>query len=91
MRKKREDILELIKKTGSDIDLFVDDGNHLARRQVFLCKTVMPLLKKDVIYIIEDVKWSEAIINALPEYECRVSDFPPKLADDRVIVVSNKK
>lgn len=88
--KNKENIVKLIKKTGSDIDLFVDDGNHNKRRQVFLCKTAMPLLKKDVIYIIEDVRFPEEIANALPEYDCQISQFPPKLIDDRFIVVRNK-
>ncbi len=87
---KTDDIVELIKKTGPDIDLFVDDGNHNKRRQIFLCKTALPLLKKDVIYIIEDVRFPEEIVNALPEYDCQISQFPPKLIDDRFIVVRNK-
>lgn len=86
----KEDIIELIKKTGTDIDLFIDDGNHNKRRQVFLCQTLMPLLKKDVIYIIEDVRHPEEIVNTLSEYDCQVSQFPPKYIDDRVIVVKKK-
>lgn len=88
--KKKEDIVELVKKTGSDIDLFVDDGNHNSRRQIFLARTILPLLKKDVIYIIEDVYHPDNILNALSEYDCQVSSFPPKFREDRFIVVKNK-
>jgi len=52
---REKHIKDLIKQTGGDIDLFVDDGNHYREVQVFLCLTVMPLLKKDVIYSIEDI------------------------------------
>jgi hypothetical protein len=86
----KEDILKLIKKTGPDIDLFIDDGNHNRRRQIFLCKTSMPLLKKDVIYIIEDVRYPDEIVSALSEYDCQISQFPARFIDDRVIVVRNK-
>ena len=52
---KKEDIEQLIKNTGKDIDLFVDDGSHHWEYQIFLCLTAMPLLQKEVIYVIEDI------------------------------------
>jgi hypothetical protein len=52
---REKHIKDLIKKTGKDVDLFVDDGAHYREMQVYLCLTVMPLLKDDVIYSIEDV------------------------------------
>lgn len=88
--RKKEDIIELIKKTGSDIDLFIDDGNHNSRRQIFLAKNLMPRLQKDVIYIIEDVYYPDKIVSALSEYDCQISQFPPKLRDDRLIVIRHK-
>lgn len=88
--KKQEDIIELIKNTGSDIDLFIDDGNHLLKHQLFLCKTVMPLLNKDVTYIIEDVNHPDEIIKSLSQYDCKISTFPPKCKDDRLIIISGK-
>ena len=88
--REKADILRLIKNTGSDIDLFIDDGNHNSRRQIFLAKTLMPQLKKDVIYIIEDVRHPEEIMNALSEYNCQVSQFLPKCIDDRLIIVRSK-
>ena len=87
---KKENLTQLIKNTGFDIDLFVDDGNHNSRRQVFLAKNLMPRLQKNVIYIIEDVYYPERIISALPEYDCQVSKFPPKFREDRLIVVRHK-
>lgn len=53
---KTEDLKELIKKVGRDIDIFVDDALHTHEAQIFACKHVLPLLGTDTIYIIEDVK-----------------------------------
>jgi hypothetical protein len=84
------DLENLIKKTGSDIDLFVDDGSHKSADQVFTCLTVMPLLKKDVIYVIEDVS-DPNIINRFTDYDCRLIDFEDRRRlDDRLILVRNK-
>src|SRR3989344_123973 len=88
--RKKEDIIELIKNTGSDIDFFIDDANHNSGRQIFLAKNLMPLLKKDVIYIIEDVDYPERILSALSEYDCQISPFPPKFREDRLIVIKHK-
>ena len=54
-------VADLIGKIGSDIDLFVDDGSHDVQAQINLCKYAMPLLKRDVIYIIEDVHQNRRI------------------------------
>lgn len=88
--RKKEDIVELIKNTGSDIDLFIDDGNHNSRRQAFLAKILMSQFQKDVVYIIEDVYYPNSIINALSEYDCQVFQFSPKFRDDRLIIVKHK-
>lgn len=88
--RKKEDIVRLIKKTGSNIDLFIDDGNHNSRRQIFLAKILMRRLKKDVIYIIEDVYYPEKILSALSDYDCQVSQFTPKFREDRLIIVKHK-
>jgi len=50
-----EKVKKIIKKVGFDIDLFVDDAYHQTDVQVNLFKTVFPLLKKGVLYVIEDV------------------------------------
>ena len=99
---KKGDLEKLIEKTGSDIDLFIDDGSHVLADQMFLCKTMMPLLKKDVIYIIEDVMLTGKITSALQEYECYVpellSPYPDislhpnpqmKIIKNNIVVVKN--
>lgn len=92
--RKGGDLEALIKKTGSDIDLFIDDGSHRAGNQIRVCQTLMPVLKKDVIYIIEDVWSPEDVIKELAEYDCEV---PTLAADgqrrkgDNLVIVKNKK
>ena len=77
--RKKNDLLELIKQTGTDIDLFIDDASHLARNQFFLFKTVFPILDKGVVYIIEDVKNVAKFSKLLTEYKY----FVPELANPR--------
>lgn len=89
----KEEVENLIKKTGTDIDLFIDDGLHTATSQIILCKIAMPLLAKDVIYIIEDVGFPRTIMSALNEYDCNVPRFTDKPGQpkNRIMIVSNKK
>ena len=51
----KNDLENLVRKTDSDLDIVIDDGSHLPHDQVLTCLTLMPHLKKDVVYIIEDV------------------------------------
>lgn len=87
----KEDLVNLISKTGSDIDLFIDDGSHIPKHQVFTCLTLMPMLKKGVIYIIEDVR-NPGIVLHLKEYDYHIVR-KSKIRDkyDRLVVVKNKK
>jgi len=86
-------IKELIKETGSDIDLFVDDGSHKKEHQIHLAKTILPLLKEGVIYIIEDVGWTDHIVKELDEYICKVPNLvkvTEHTSKDRLIVVKKR-
>lgn len=92
--RKKSSIEKLIKQTGSDIDLFVDDGSHKKEHQIFLAKTVLPLLKDSVVYIIEDVGWPSHVIKALGDYDCHVPDLikeVPHTKKDRLIAVKRRK
>lgn len=81
------DMIKLIKQTGTDIDLFIDDGSHRPDDQLFSCLFIMPMLDKDSIYIIEDV-FDESIADEIVKagYEVEVKKFSNRY-DDRVIVV----
>lgn len=92
---KREDLLRLINETGTDIDLFIDDGSHSSNDQQFLCRILMPLFKKDVIYIIEDVRLLGTLGKKLAEYDCIIPKLPPKKQPERgrdqIMIVKHKQ
>lgn len=87
---KKEDLEKLIEKTGSDIDLFIDDGSHIKEHQILTCRTLMPLLKKDVIYVIEDVSNSRIVSRALNKYDCQILLFEGEHHNSKFIVIKNK-
>jgi len=87
---KKEDLEDLIKKTGKDIDIFIDDGSHKTADQIFMAKILMPLLKKDVIYIIEDVGYPRGIQKELFEYDCYAPPIPALGAKAKRGVSRNK-
>jgi len=86
----KEDLEKLIEKTGSDIDIFIDDGLHSMTTQINLCKTIMPMLKKDVVYIIEDVMRPERLLRPLRHYNCEIPDLGSRRPKEDLIVVTNK-
>lgn len=84
---------KLIRKTGSDIDLFIDDGSHRLSYQIYACLHFMPLLQKSVIYIIEDVRRPDVIMKVLSEkYDCELADLKGRRRrNDNLIIVRHKK
>jgi len=90
-----KDWVDIIEKTGTDIDLFVDDGSHYRRHQLFTAQTLLPLFKKDIIYIIEDVphpEWLAEKLKNLSGFDCQIIKSPknPPMRMDNLIVVKNK-
>lgn len=86
-------LTKLIDKIGSDIDIVIDDGSHKAKDIIISCQTLMPLLNKDVIYIIEDTnsRRADEVVENLKNYNChKVRRSIIKFSDDRLIVVTNK-
>jgi len=85
---KTDDLVNFLSITGFDIDIFVDDGSHDPKHQVHTCLTVLPLLKKESIYIIEDVSDP-----GITEY---FEDFDYKLVrvgeryDDQLLILRQK-
>lgn len=93
-QRRREHLSGLIEKTGPDIDLVIDDASHRPRDQVFTCLTLMPLLKKGVIYVIEDVADPSIAERFRGYYDVEIPTLPnPKLRrlDNRLVVVRHKK
>lgn len=88
---KKQDIDNLISQIGGDIDVLIDDGNHFAANQLFLCRNTMPYLPKDVFYSIEDVCYPQRLARSLKEYECYI----PKININNtyrgnLVIVKNK-
>lgn len=89
--RKKEDLVKLIKNTGSDIDLFVDDASHRVDDQIFAAQTLLPLLKKDAIYIIEDVTHSKVIRRTLGDgYDYDLPAIQRKWHGGMILVIRNK-
>src|SRR3989344_1835291 len=88
-QRRKNHILNLIGHIGSDIDLIIDDGSHRPRDQVLTCLTLMPLLKKEAIYIIEEVADAN-ILEQLRLYDCEMMTVGRRF-DDRLIIVRNIK
>lgn len=86
--RKKEDIERLIEKTGSDIDLVVDDASHHVDDQIFLSRMLLPLIDKGVIYVIEDVSHSKKISKALTSYDCYVQDVSRKWHGGMLYVIN---
>lgn len=87
--RESSNLLKLIGDIGSNIDLVIDDGSHNERNQIRAVRTLLPLLKKDCIYIIEDVRNLFAIRDELSrEFDCQVFEFPR--FGDKLLVVKKR-
>ena len=87
-----EDMKRVIEAVGGDIDIFIDDGNHYRDKQFDLARIALPMLKKDVIYIIEDsysVQWLVSELTKLG-YECSVPKLSKVGYRESLILVRNK-
>lgn len=86
--RKKEDLENLIKNIGSDIDLVVDDASHHVYDQIFASSTILPFLDKGATYIIEDVGHSRKIASALAEYNTYVQDVPRRWHGGMLFVIN---
>jgi hypothetical protein len=88
---KTADLENLIKHTGSDIDLFIDDGLHARGIQINTCLTLMPLLQDKVVYVIEDIYHPQHIMRRLGGmYSCELIEGIKrrgKRSSDKLIIV----
>lgn len=53
-----DDLLKVINRIGSDIDIIIDDGSHQVAHQVFTFMFLEKYLNKHGIYVIEDISGS---------------------------------
>lgn len=86
---KKDNLINLISQTGADIDLFVDDGDHNVYQQALLCQNVMPLLNKDVIYVIEDVRRVDLLKKELHDFRLEILKSGTEESDSNLVIVKN--
>jgi len=91
---KNNDLTKLIQETGSNIDLVISDSSHDPQDQLATCLIAMPLLKSDVIYIIEDVA-DLSLEKKLRAYDTKLISLRKsdgkRFRDDKLMVVRNAK
>lgn len=89
---KAGDLEALIGKTGSDIDLVVDDAIHARRPQIFAALTLMPLLNRKIIYVIEDVRHPDKVLRLLAHagYDVQLIPEAPGNRSDNLIMVRHR-
>ena len=87
----RTQLTDLVKRTGSDLDIVIDDASHKTQDQITTCLTLMPLLKPNVVYIIEDVSEPEVVKQALTGYRYFCPDLLPmkRKYDNHLIIVGH--
>jgi hypothetical protein len=94
--RKVEDIKSLIDNIGSDIDLIIDDASHKTTDQLFLLYHLMPLLKDDVLYVIEDVYSSRFVHSRIKRYGYKsyIAEIGPsrkkKTLSNNLIIITKK-
>lgn len=88
--RKKEDLRNLIKTVGSDIDIFIDDALHRTNVQIYVAKIILPLLNKDSIYIIEDCKHPVGIAERFGKHVRQVVMFPANSQKDNNLVILQK-
>jgi len=69
-----------------ELDLVIDDGSHYPLDQIFTCYGMMPFLKKDAVYIIEDVADTDIISILSNKYYVDVKEVG-KRYDDRLLII----
>jgi len=82
---KPAELVAMIDQIGSP-DVIIDDGSHITEHQIISAKTLIPMLAKNGIYVIEDVKEPDRIKNEL-DYDLKVMSFlVTNPRDDRLVV-----
>lgn len=83
----KRSVEKLIANTGSDIDLFIDDGSHTSRNQIRLAQFALPLLDEGVIYIVEDVTEVDRVLSFFSNDYDTTHVKGRKHKDDNLIVI----
>ena len=86
-----ESFRQASEKIGKDFDLIVEDGSHVPEDQIRSVKMLLPLLKADGIYIVEDVNPTYEFMEQLPKnaelHKFRREDLPSCSNTAAVVVI----
>ena len=82
-----EELQRFIDKHGGDFDIIIDDGSHNTSHQIISALFLMPYLKYNGIYCVEDVTKPKKVAEALSQYKCGVHFFNPEKADDCIVKI----
>ena len=82
-----EELQRFINKHGGDFDIIIDDGSHNTSHQIISALFLMPHLKHDGIYCVEDVLKPKKVAEALSQYKCGVHCFNPEKVDDCIVKI----
>jgi hypothetical protein len=86
------DLESVLDKTGTDLDLVIDDASHRTKDQIFTCETIVPKLQGNFIYVIEDVAWDwifDELVKKLPDFDLTMVRAGKRF-DDRLIIIRRK-
>jgi len=87
-QKEEATLFKVIEDIGKDFDLIVDDGSHEIEDQLLSFKIFFPIIKKDGIYVIEDVfvENFDRIKIELKDYDYKI--FPSNLPNYSLIIIN---
>lgn len=88
-----KDLKNVMSQVGADADIVIDDGSHIVKDQLFSCKTIMPMLQKHAIYIIEDAQLWHSVSKNLADFDVEVPELiktRKRRRDNYLVVVKPK-
>jgi hypothetical protein len=85
---------QLKEQVGNEFDLIINDASHKPDLYILSTKALLPLLKKDGIYIIEDIHKDHIskVEEAFKDYDIEIIRLEEdrKLPDDNLAIIRRK-
>ena len=78
---------KFISEHGENWDIIIDDGSHKTEHQIFSALFFLPYLNEGGIYVIEDIREPEVIMEALKDYNCEMFRMDLTKPDDCLIKI----
>ena len=74
----------------NEVDIFVDDGGHNVLQQVETLKWILPRLSYKGVYLCEDIKYKDKILETIEEFNNFYSLSVYKITEDNSVIVIEK-